>query len=657
MKGDIAMKKLDLISDEYIREAEIPEDLDVIVTEKQSFWQKLSYFMNSPAGVAMLCAVVSLSILGALVMGITGRWGEFSTPGGTVSENESDAIRTESEKNHYEYIQPLPEGTEFKITYGKDHVDEFYQALIDQGMMGMIPSYDKDGELVTTDNPDYFFDEEDIYNVTPADVYEQTGCRIFYTSWLVYLWHDGDIRILTTRPAMGSSFYPAVLCDYDMNGTLDIFYTYTAHLSGVWGSTIMAIYDTVAKKVITCETTLNGEKLPVVTDKPAVIHDISMDHRAVYCVYNAEQIVTSKIETVWGSKDLIYFFEPSEQGLMMHLPNDRKELVAPVPPITGVPELVPTVFSQYMDEYGFVGGLSESDFIHGVLSKFSYEGQPLNEMPIALGDGELPDGGFICVAAYNDEYNQFGFEHSSKFPADNNDRYSYDLRTQVALDGFALPHGMVLGDTFDQALIKMALEDLPPFTPGATVLYRVGGETLTVIWEDIDAAFNYRLVFEETETSNVSEERGVTVTRKLTLSFGHDLKLLEIAVDVSTQYSTVTVQVPDIGELPPDVEVEIKEAFFYEKVPESDKKYFSTDDLSIRYYGCYNGGFAVFVDGIFDYTEAFEYETVLGIEFEYSSGQKLLYYKDGRFYSLPEAAVAGLLSQTDVETLHSVYTS
>ncbi len=650
MKGDIAMKKLDLISDEYIREAEIPEDLDVIVTEKRGFWKGFARFMNSPVGVAMLCAVVSLSVLAAIVMAGTGKWGEWFPPASSLHETET------AQEVHLDIIPPLPEGTEFKVIRTKDHVSEFYQALIDQGMMGMIPYYDQNGELVTTDSPDYFFEEEDIYNVTPAGLCEQTGGMIFDTGWLIYLWHDGDIHIISTRTGLGTSFFSAVPCDYDLNGTLDILYTYAYHGSGVWGYTVFGVYDTVAHRVISAET---PEQLSysLRIHGPAVICELVLDDQPTYICYAVEEASRSETEIVYTPTELRYILYPSPKGLTLMWPGSTREVIVPVPPITDIPELVPTVFSQYMDEYGFVGGLSEGDFINGVLGKFSYEGQPMNEMPIVSGSGELPDGGFTGTAFYQGDCKDFDFSHSSNFPTDNCDSYSYYLRTQVVLDGFSLPYGVVLGDTFDQALVKMALEKLPPFTPGATVLYRVGCETLTVIREDIDAAFNYRLVFEQTETSGASETQMMTVTRKLTLSFGHDLKLSEVKVAVDTQYSTVTVQVPDIGELSPDVATEIKQTFFAQNVPEADQAFYSVDDLSLRYFGIYNGGFVVFVDGIFDYTEAFEYETVLGIEFEYSSGQKLLYYKDGQFYSLPEAAEAGHLSQADVERLYLVYTS
>ena len=241
-------------------------------------------------------------------------------------------------------------------------------------------------------------------------------------------------------------------------------------------------------------------------------------------------------------------------------------------------------------------------------------------------------------------------------PTYTNERSEYGLRTQTALEGFALPYGMVFGESLEEALKKLNVEiSTPPVASGETLLYQVGNESLCLV-SDREATVPYRLVFKETVTSTVSAYRSATVERTLTLSFGQDLKLFEVKIDVTTQYATATLQDPDIGVLSPAVVTEIKQAFLTQNVPEADQAFYSMDDLSIRYYGTYNGGYAVFVDGIFDYTQAFEYETVLGIEFEYSSGQKLLYYKSGQFYALAEAASAGLLSQADIERLYLVYT-
>lgn len=661
MKGYLAMQKMDLICDEYIREAEIDTDTAVVVSEKGRFWRGFKHFMNSPVGVAMLCAVVSLSVLAAIVMAGTGKWGGWNPPAGSHAESESNDTA-------YEHDTQPPDGIEFTITYSKDHVAEFYQALQDKGMIDKIPDPAASGEFISSDDPIYLIGEEDIFNVTPAEIYEKTGAMIFDAHMIVYLWMDDEIYILNRQVIFGSGFVSAVLCDYDLNGTEDIFCSYITSLSGVW-YTDFVVFD-ITEKALRHDLryTQTTELLsgPIIVGSMVfcdlgLIHKRMQDGAAYYDIYLADKTYTNGSTTVYTARELYATLVPSADGLVYVSSGESSDPgeteTEPLPPINEIPELVPTVLSQYLDAYGFVGVLSEGDFIHVVLGKFSYEGQPLNEMPIVSGSGELPDGGFTGTAFYQGDCKDFDFSHSSKFPADNNDSYAYYFRTQIPLDGFALPYGMVLGDTFDQALVKMVLEALPPFTPGATILYRVGGETLTVIREDTDTAFSYRLVFEETETSTVSEERDVTVTRKLTLSFGQDLKLFEVKVAVDTQYSTFTVQVTDIPELTPTVATEIKEAFFEQNVTEADQAFYSIDDLSIRYFGTYSGGFVVFVDGIFDYTTAFEYETVLGIEFEYSSGQKLLYYKDGRFYSLTEAAGAGLLSQADVQKLHEVYTN
>lgn len=450
MKGDIAMKKLDLIYSEYIHEAEIPEDMDMIVTEKQGFFRKFSYFMNSPVGVAMLCAVVSLSVLFVVVM--AGRNGldepqNPPTPAGSLIEQESPQTNDETRAQ-------------------TDHETE------------------------------------------------------------------------TTQ-------------------------------------------DTSA---------------PVETETD---------------------------------------------------------------PTGNPPELVPTYFASYMDGYGFVGDLSEGDFIHGVLGKFSYEGQPLNEMPILSGSGELwLEGGFHGTALYDGEHTGFTFAHESISPTYGDSSYLCHLQTRVDLEGFALPYGVAFGDAFDDVMVKMALTEHTEYKPGETVLYRIGNETLTLQW-NVDYVYNTYLVFEEIQTSDSTDNRSMTVTRKLTLAFGDDLTLAQADVKIETVYRAQATDNtdPDIGELPTSVADEIKAAYFKENVTEDMRQYYTVDDLSLRYFGTYNGGYVVFVDGIFDYTTAFEYETVLGIEFEYSSGQKLLYYKDGCFYSLTDAASRGLLNQADIQTLHAVYSN
>ena len=233
MKGDIAMKKLDLISDEYIREAEIPEDLEVIVTEKHSFWQKLSHFMNSPVGVAMLCAVVSLSVLAIIVMAGTGRWSGWQPPAGTHVENESPSTQVVT-------LSPV------ETLDAKSFVPEFYQALKDKDMIGKIPDPTVNGGLISSSDPIYIVEEADIHNTTPPDVYEKTGAMIFNAGVMVYLWMDSEIYILNKSVVFGSGFTGAVLCDYDQNGIEDIFCGYITSLSGVW-YTDFVVFDVADK--------------------------------------------------------------------------------------------------------------------------------------------------------------------------------------------------------------------------------------------------------------------------------------------------------------------------------------------------------------------------------------------------------------------------
>ena len=79
-------------------------------------------------------------------------------------------------------------------------------------------------------------------------------------------------------------------------------------------------------------------------------------------------------------------------------------------------------------------------------------------------------------------------------------------------------------------------------------------------------------------------------------------------------------------------------------------------ELSVTYYGEYNGAHVGFIHGILMYTQALSSETVAGVTFRYNSGQKMLVYFDGELMRLGEAYDRGLLTQEDLITLHSLYT-
>ncbi len=87
-------------------------------------------------------------------------------------------------------------------------------------------------------------------------------------------------------------------------------------------------------------------------------------------------------------------------------------------------------------------------------------------------------------------------------------------------------------------------------------------------------------------------------------------------------------------ELDSEVEQAIKEAY-----TASDDC--SPEELSLRYFGQYDGYHIAFVDGPFDFPCVEWSEVVVGYEFSYSSGQRLWVFRDGEIESLTSAYEAG----------------
>lgn len=106
----------------------------------------------------------------------------------------------------------------------------------------------------------------------------------------------------------------------------------------------------------------------------------------------------------------------------------------------------------------------------------------------------------------------------------------------------------------------------------------------------------------------------------------------------------------------PEVEAELydlmKEAFLRQFVTEGD---WSKKDLSIIYYGDYDGAHVAFINGIFIYTQAMTSEKVGKMTFHYRTGQKLLLYYEGELMYLTEAYERGILSDETVAELHRAY--
>ncbi|MBQ9779597.1 MAG: hypothetical protein IJW00_01500 [Clostridia bacterium] len=525
MKGFIAMQKMDLIDDEYIREAEIDAETPVVISEEGRFWKRFARFMNSPVGVAMLCAVVSLSVLAAIVMVGTGKWEEWFPPAGTGNEQTSATENTDAPPTQDETLPPI------ETLDAKSFVPQFYQALKDKDMIGKIPDPAVNGGLIFSDDPTYIVKEENIHNTTPLEIYEETGALIFDAGVMVYLWMDGEIYILNQRVVWGSGFTGAVLCDYDQNGTEDIFCGYITSLSGVW-YTDFVVFDVTDKALRHNLRRVPSDNSSMVVGymifcNYGMIQKRTTDGKDYYDLYEAgfKQEGDSFVLT---PEKLYITLTPSPQGL---LPISGGEYQDPIPTINLIPNTDINKITQCLVDHGFTGGLGQSEFIDGVLGKFSYEGQPLHEFPITVGDGDLEDGGFVSVANFYESY--LSFDHYAEHRPGGENSYSYSLATQVPLEGFALPYDMEFGMTFAEAWEIMGLGEMKDYGSGETVLYRVGNETLTLSKnftdpETLTDTYTVKLIFSQTAT----EGEG---TRSVAISFGEDLTLREIKISVSTK--------------------------------------------------------------------------------------------------------------------------
>lgn len=76
MNGINAFDKINGISDRFIESSTLPAS--ALAYTSVSPWRKINRFFNSPLGVAILCAVVSLSVVTAIVL--AGRGGPAVTP-------------------------------------------------------------------------------------------------------------------------------------------------------------------------------------------------------------------------------------------------------------------------------------------------------------------------------------------------------------------------------------------------------------------------------------------------------------------------------------------------------------------------------------------------------------------------------------------------
>lgn len=94
----------------------------------------------------------------------------------------------------------------------------------------------------------------------------------------------------------------------------------------------------------------------------------------------------------------------------------------------------------------------------------------------------------------------------------------------------------------------------------------------------------------------------------------------------------------------------------YYIVQNGDSPEFDEATLRLEYYGEYCGAYVYFVDcNLWEYPGIEMTDDVAGLEFYYTSGQKLEVFKDGQVLKLADAYEAGWLTAESVAALHAYY--
>lgn len=91
----------------------------------------------------------------------------------------------------------------------------------------------------------------------------------------------------------------------------------------------------------------------------------------------------------------------------------------------------------------------------------------------------------------------------------------------------------------------------------------------------------------------------------------------------------------------------------YVKKHQSDEV--TTDTLTLRFFGEFDGSYALFVDGPFVYLCVLTSETVDGVTINYSDSHHMTIYRDGEFYTLGEAFDAGYITHDDLVAIRNAH--
>lgn len=194
-------------------------------------------------------------------------------------------------------------------------------------------------------------------------------------------------------------------------------------------------------------------------------------------------------------------------------------------------EQSPSVLSAYLDEEGFVPGMSQSDFI---AKAEAIEGGEVEGMHY---DG-VQGGGWQAGGAFAYYTNDYRANDEEKIAI-----YSNTVTMLAESEGLKLPAGIRFSDTLADVLKKLSVVGDPvnEFSPdpgrtNVTTLYAEGNVTLRLARVN-DVGISMRLEFTERSVRSMDDGRVETVTRRVDFSFaGEDGTLKKFIVGVTERY-------------------------------------------------------------------------------------------------------------------------
>ena len=186
---------------------------------------------------------------------------------------------------------------------------------------------------------------------------------------------------------------------------------------------------------------------------------------------------------------------------------------------------------------------------------------------------------------------------------------------------------------------------------GYDIFFRPNGDDAVTQLMIEDVQFEYRIGFEIyayrdgnfITLQELYAQGGLTKMNLLSLRIAHGRFELHSGPVIPTYNDAVDTT---------DAELLMKQAFLsvYD-----EKGEYSLHDLSVTFYGTYGDAHVGFINGILMYTQAISTESVGGVMFRYSTGQRIQVCHNGELMSLLEAYNRGILTDDDLLTIHEKF--